>query len=140
MLISCCDGLLLLLESRRVSEEESRSVRLEKYMRKRGRGNVTSPFILPGKVTRAEWHYSFSLDETYKFETPTAKTIPALNNNLKFFLSAILQETKLEKSEGKQIPISNITELNELIYRRAKLVSDKIGIFTGNSNKNTKPE
>ena len=28
--------------------------------------NVTLPFILPGKVTRAEWHNSFSLDETYK--------------------------------------------------------------------------
>ena len=42
--------------------------------------------MLPGKVTRAEWHQSFSLDETYKFKTPTAKTIPALNNDLKFFL------------------------------------------------------
>ena len=42
--------------------------------------------MLPGVVTRAEWHQSFSLDEIYKFETPTAKTIPALNNDLKFFL------------------------------------------------------
>ena len=48
------------------------------------------PFMLPGEVTRAEWHQSFSLDEIYKFETPTAKTIPALNNNLKFFLSSTL--------------------------------------------------
>ena len=39
-------------------------------------------------VTRTEWHQSFSLDEIYKFETPTVKTIPALNNNLKFFHSA----------------------------------------------------
>ena len=46
------------------------------------------PFMLPGEVTWAEWHQSFSLDEKYKFETPTAKTIPAQNNNLKFFLSA----------------------------------------------------
>ena len=46
--------------------------------------------MLPGEVTRAEWHQSFSLDEIYKFKTPTAKTIPALNNNLKFFLSATL--------------------------------------------------
>ena len=44
--------------------------------------------MLPRKVTRAEWHQSFSLDEIYKFETPTAKTISALNNNLKFFFSA----------------------------------------------------
>ena len=43
-------------------------------------------FMLPGEVTRAEWHQSFSLDEICKFKTPTAKTIPALNNDLKFFL------------------------------------------------------
>ena len=91
MLISCCDGLLRLIESsRRVSEEESRSVLVDKYVRKRGRESDTQPFILPGEVTWAEWHQSFSLDEIYKFETPTAKTIPALNNNLKFFLSATL--------------------------------------------------
>ena len=44
--------------------------------------------MLPGEVTGAEWDQSFSLDEIYKFQTPTAKTIPALSNNLKFFLSA----------------------------------------------------
>ena len=67
--ISCCDGLLLLLESsRRVSEEESRSVLLEKYVRKRGRQNVTPSFILPGEVFREEWHESFSLDEIYKLK------------------------------------------------------------------------
>ena len=44
------------------------------------------PFMLPGEVTVAEWHLSFSLDEIYQFETPTAKKIPALNNDLKFFL------------------------------------------------------
>ena len=48
-LISCCDGLLLLLESSRgVSEEESESA-------------FRSPFILPGKVIRAEWDKSSSL-------------------------------------------------------------------------------
>ena len=40
----------------------------------------------PRKVTQAEQHQSFSLDEIYKSETPTAKTIPALNNDFKFFL------------------------------------------------------
>ena len=44
--------------------------------------------MLPGEVTQAEWHQSFSLDEIYKFEVSTDKTITALNNNLKFFLSA----------------------------------------------------
>ena len=69
VLISCCDGLLLLLESsRRVSKEESRSVLLEKYMRKRGQKNVLPPFILPGEVIWAEWHESFSLDEIYKLK------------------------------------------------------------------------
>ena len=88
VLISC-DGLLLLLESsRRVSEEESRSVMRKKYVRKRGQKNVKPPFILPGEVIRAKWYESFSLDEIYKFEAPTAKTVPALNDNLKFFLSA----------------------------------------------------
>ena len=42
--------------------------------------------MLPREVTRAEWHQSFSFDEIYKFKTPTFKTIPALNNDLKFFL------------------------------------------------------
>ena len=51
---------------------------------KRGREWLARPFMLPG----AEWHQSFSLDEIYKFEAPTTKTILALNDNLKFFLSA----------------------------------------------------
>ena len=42
--------------------------------------------MLPGEVTRVEWHQSFLLDEIHKFETPTTKSIPALNNDLKFFL------------------------------------------------------
>ena len=37
----------------------------EESVKKRGQGNVISPFILSGEVTRAEWHYSFSLDEIY---------------------------------------------------------------------------
>ena len=41
---------------------------------------VIVAFMLPGKVTRAEWHQSFSLDKIYKCETPLAKTIPALKN------------------------------------------------------------
>ena len=46
------------------------------------------PFILPGKVIRVVWLKSSSLDENIKIETSTTKIIPALNNNLKFFLSA----------------------------------------------------
>ena len=57
---------------------------------KRSWEQCTAFLCCPGKVTRAEWRHSFSLDEIYKFEAPTAKTIPALNNNLKFFLSATL--------------------------------------------------
>ena len=53
---------------------------------KRGREWLARPFMLLGEVNRAEWHQSFSLDEIHKFETPTAKTIPALNNDLKFLL------------------------------------------------------
>ena len=53
----------------------------EESVKKRGRGNDTQPFILPEKVTWAEWHQSFSLDEIYRFKTPMAKTIPTLNNN-----------------------------------------------------------
>ena len=54
VLISCCDGLLLLLESsRRVSEEESENA-------------FTSPFILPRKVIRAEWDKSSSLGENMR--------------------------------------------------------------------------
>ena len=39
----------------------------------------TQPFILPGKVIRAEWYKSFPLVENI-IETSTAKLIPALNN------------------------------------------------------------
>ena len=72
----CCDGLLLLLESSRRVRGEERT--RERYI----------AFILHGEISRAEWYQSFSLDEIYKFETSTTKTIPPLNNNLKFFLSA----------------------------------------------------
>ena len=48
----------------------------EESVRKRGRGSDTQPFILPREVTQAEWHQSFSLDEIYKIETPTAKWFP----------------------------------------------------------------
>ena len=48
----------------------------EESVKKRGRGCDTQPFLLSGEVTRAEWHNSFSLDEIYKFETPTAKWFP----------------------------------------------------------------
>ena len=93
----------LLESSRRVSDEESQSVRLEKYVRRRGRKNVTRPFILPGEVIWAEWHESLSLDEIYKFQTPTAKTIPALYNNLKFFLAATKQKQKyIQKRKKRQ--------------------------------------
>ena len=42
----------------------------------------------PGK-----WHQLFSLDEICKFETPTAKTIPALNNDLKLSSSGLRAST-----------------------------------------------
>ena len=51
---------------------------------------VSAAFMLPGEVNRTEWHQSFSLDEICKFESPTAKTISALNNDLKFFLLHVL--------------------------------------------------
>ena len=38
------------------------------------------------------------------------------------------------------IPTSKIIELNELIYARAKLFCNKIGVPRGNPNENTKPE
>ena len=53
---------------------------------KRGREWLTRSFMMPGEVTQAEWHQSFSLDEICDFETPTSKIIPARNNDLKFFL------------------------------------------------------
>ena len=53
------------------SEESARMVSVAFYV-----ARVTSP----GRMA------SFSLDEIYKFETPTTKTSPALNNDLKFFL------------------------------------------------------
>ena len=43
-------------------------------------------YVAPEEVNWAEWHQSFSLDQIYKFEIPTAKTMPALNNDLKLFL------------------------------------------------------
>ena len=59
---------------------------LEREEAKREWEWLAQPFILPGEVTWAEWHWSFSLDEICKSKTPTAKTIPALNNDLKLFL------------------------------------------------------
>ena len=52
----------------------------ESVKKRRGRKNDTLPFILPGEVTWAEWHESFSLDEIYKFKTSTAKIILVLDN------------------------------------------------------------
>ena len=53
VLISCCDGLLLLLESsRRVSEEESQSVLLEKYVRKRVKACLHNLLCCPGHLPR----------------------------------------------------------------------------------------
>ena len=42
--------------------------RQEESVKKRGRGSDVQPFILPGEITRAEWHQSFSLDEIYKLK------------------------------------------------------------------------
>ena len=64
--------------------------RQEESVKKRGWGSDTQFFILPGEVTRTEWHQSFSLNKIYEFETPMTKTIPTLNNNLKFFLSGTI--------------------------------------------------
>ena len=92
------DGLSCLKMCERVSVEESVKKRkcafsccwfvqlLASEEAKRGQEWLAWLFMLPGSPCRAEWHQSFSLDEIYKFETPTPKTIPALNNDLKFFL------------------------------------------------------
>ena len=53
--------------------------------REEGEKWLARPFMLPRAVTRAEWYQSFSLGEIW-IRTPTAKAIPAQNNNLKFFL------------------------------------------------------
>ena len=57
---------------------------------KRGREWLVLPFMLPGEVTQEEWHQSFSLNEICKFETPTAKTIPALNIYIYIFFFAVI--------------------------------------------------
>ena len=57
---------------------------------------LVRPFMLPGDVTWAEWHQSFSLGEIHKFETTTAKTIHALNNDLKFFLLQVQHAMYIE--------------------------------------------
>ena len=55
-----------------------------RWMKKSGRKIVTQPFILPGKVIRAEWNKPFSLVENIKSKIQRPKLIPALNNNLKY--------------------------------------------------------
>ena len=57
-------SICLLLESDLVREDERM---------------FTSPFILLGKVTRAEWHKSFLLDEIYKSNFD-GQMIPAPDN------------------------------------------------------------
>ena len=64
----------------RLSEEESRSVLLEKYVRKRLRESLCGLLIYPGKIIRIVWLKSSSLDENIKIETSTAKIIPVLND------------------------------------------------------------
>ena len=71
----------------------------------RGRELLALPFMLPGEVTRAEWHQSFSLDEIYKFKTPTAKTIPALNNDLKLFLLQVFIKTTFLMGVGTSFDV-----------------------------------
>ena len=51
--------------------------------------------MVPGSPPRSEWHQSFSLDEIYKFASQTAKTIPTLNNDSKFFLLQVWQGFEL---------------------------------------------
>ena len=46
-------------------------------------------------------------------------------------------ETKMVNKLSLNITLCNVTELNELIYGRAKLVCDKIGVPLRNTNKNT---
>ena len=58
---------------------------------KRGRERLARPFMLPREVTQAEWHQSFSLDEICKFETLTAKTTTALNNDFCYNLNVHTQ-------------------------------------------------
>ena len=73
---------------------------------KRGREWLAWPFMLPREVTKAEWHQSFSLDKMYKFKTLTAKTIPALNNDLKFFLLHTIKFRSLFDCSSGKISIS----------------------------------
>ena len=54
---------------------------LSRFGEKRGRKNVTPPFILPWKDTPAEWHESFSLDEIYKSNFH-GQIIPAPENKI----------------------------------------------------------
>ena len=64
-------------------------------------------------------------------------TLPYLRNpNWK----KIKVETEKVNKLLKHISMNNITELNELIYARTKLISDKIDISQRNSNRNTKTE
>ena len=48
---------------------------------KRDREHVTQPFILPGKVIRAEWHKPSSLVENIKSKHQRPTIFPALDNN-----------------------------------------------------------
>ena len=47
---------------------------------------------------------------------------------------------KIEIEKANKLNPNIVAELNELIYTRAKLVWDKIGVSLRNPNINTKPE
>ena len=71
-----------------------------------------------------------------KMMTEKKTTLPSLRN----------QDWKNDKVETEKInklfrniPVCNITELNELIYAGAKRVCDKNGVPLRNPTRNTKP-
>ena len=77
-----------------------------------------------------------NLELTKKFITEKKTTIPPLRN---LDRKKVKVETEKVNKLLPNIPTSNVTELNKLIYAGVKLVCDKIGIPQRNPNKNIKP-
>ena len=68
--------------------------------------------------------------------TETKTELPSLRSQNRKKLKV---ETKKINKLLRNIPTDNITELNELIYTKAKLVCNKICVSRRNRNRNTKP-
>ena len=98
--------ICLLLESARDRERERERERecplscwlvylaASKEEAKRGRGSNAQPFMLLGGGDPGRMASVILIRQNIQIRAPTAKTIPALNNNLKFFLSATLTHLK----------------------------------------------